>query len=335
VIEPTTRFRHFFQPANPHSTEGRIRCGFGNPWVRIAFFQCEKYRNDLDLISDIVDLSRDGHLHPCRGHEETVRTWYSIEDDEGEFIPNFYLCAIDKANIEILFPSLKGAFTRRTSHHPHVCSLRTGGRRFQMYVDLLDLIHEDAVHEARLAAASSAYGRRPAAEPADRKLLAPLKELAATLAAMPECPRDRHVPAGTPWHVLAGDPDAPVCVECYSEVVRPALARGSRVAAAFTREPAPLGPAAGATAPPTCQLYSDRMLAVWERAVRDDDVALLARAIRERRAREADFKLRRADLEGLLRRVYHGPGAAMRRQEDLELVARNLEKNEEEWSLWE
>jgi hypothetical protein len=341
IIEPT-RFRHFFQPSNPRSTEGQVRCDFGKPWVRIAFLQCEKYHNDLDLIADIVELSREEHLHPCRGHEEMVRTWYGIEDDDGEFVPNFYLCSIDKANVEILFPSLEGAFKRRPSHNPHVCSLRTGGRRFKTYVDLLDAIQEDALHMARTAPAPSVHGRRPAAgaaPPAGKRLLKPLKELAATIAAMPECPRDRLVAADTPWHVLAGHPDTPVCRECYSEVVRPALARGSRVAAAFARDPAPLGPAAGATAPPTCQLYSERMQAVWERAVRDDDAALLARAIRERRAREAEVKRRRVDLERLLRgveaRAYHGPGGAIERQEDLELVERNLEKNEDEWRLWE
>jgi hypothetical protein len=334
IIEPT-RFRHFFQPSNPHSTEGRVRCDLGKPWVRIAFLQCEKYHNDLDLISAIVELSREEHLLPCRGHEETVRTWYGIQDDDGDFVPNFYLCSIDKANVEILFPSLEGAFKRRPSHHPHVCSLRSGGRRFKMYIDLLDAIHEDAVRKAR--AAPAAHGRRAPA--ADERLLEPLRELAATVAAMPECPRDRLVTADTPWHVLAGHPDTPVCRECYSEVVRPALARGSRVAAAFARDPVPLGPAAGATAPPTCQLYSERMQAVWERAVREDDVGLLARAIHERRAHEAEVKRRRVDLERLLRgvetRAYHGPGGAIQRQEDLDLVDRNLEKNEEEWRMWE
>jgi hypothetical protein len=301
--------------------------------VRIAFLQCDKYHDDLDLISDVVELSHEEHLHPCRGHEEAVRTWYGIQDDDGEFIPNFYLCSIDKANIEILFPSLEGAFKRRPSHSPHVCSLRSGGRRFKIYVDLLDVIHEDALH--------TAHGRRAAgaAAPPAEQLLKPLKELAVTIAAMPECSRDRLVAASTPWHVLAGHPDTPVCRECYSEVVRPALARGSRVAAAFSRDAAPLGPAAGATAPPTCQLYSERMQAVWERAVREDDVGLLARGMRERRAREAEVKRQRVKLERLLdgieTRAYHGPGGALERQEDLELVEQSLEKNEAEWRLWE
>ena len=175
--------------------------------------------------------------------------------------------------------------------------------------------------------------------PAGKRLLKPLKELAATIAAMPECPRDRLVAADTPWHVLAGHPDTPVCRECYSEVVRPALARGSRVAAAFARDAAPLGPAAGATGaadvPAVFGAHAGRVGARRARGRRGAAGEGHPRAEGARgRGQAAEGRPREAAARGRGEGVPRA-GGAIERQDDLELVERNLEKNEAEWRHWE
>jgi hypothetical protein len=266
--------------------------------------------------------------------------WWGLVDENLFFIPNFVVCPRDKANIEALFPTLKGAFTRipESMRAPHLCSMRPESRRFPLYLDTLDSINDEALEKyLRRSATSSSWDLRPikltgSADP--RRLI----DQARSFSTKPECPHNKSNPDGL-WHYMPDVPDLTVCPDCYEHIVRPELKSNSVVSTLFTRTPQqvalPISTAAALsrlpTLGPTCQLYSPRMQQVWQEAVNKDDVELLVRKMRERRTMETHLYHKKVDLESLL----HRAGSYMKSGIDREMLKRDLARLEKDWEMYE
>jgi hypothetical protein len=340
IIRPT-QFRRLLVPAR-RRPNAYIRCDFGSPWIRLAWLLTLKQkRDDFDLIYKLAGL---WEVEPrCPDEYATTPFWWGLVDKDLYYIPNFNVCSRDKANIEILFPSLKGAFTRNTAtpRQGQQCSMRADGRRFPLYLNTIDMIHDKAVGSyVHRAATSSSFDLLP------RKLTGsadtrPFIELAARLANKPECPRDNLSKDGL-WHYIADCPDLTVCPECYDAVIRPDLKDAPAIATLFTRTPQSLDPFTigsssvarlGNSAGLTCQLYSSRMQKAWDRAVEDDDVEYLVRKMRERRTMEIQLRRQKADLVRMLKRgsaEFHLGGGV-----DREMLKRDLARIDKEWQDYE
>lgn len=341
-IIKNSSFRHYFSPSQPHPPNVAVRCDFGSLWIRLAWLlMIKEQRKDVDLIHALAKVSDEER--PCPENDQRVGIWYGVLDRRGNFVENFFVCPRDKASIETLFPSLKGAFYRLPSSRiPALCVLRSESRRFPTYIDALDSIHDSALKQYRKSYVSS---RNPPLL-TDHADLTPLIKLTSNLASLPECPRDRATP-NLAWHYISDMPDLTVCPECYDEVIAPDAERNLTLGLAFTSTPGPVPSSAVATnlAPGaihgmpdgfTCCLYSERMRDAWDDAVMsnnaDGGVMRWVAIARERRKRECELGVRKADLlrmAGSVRAdLFGAPG-------DAQWVKGELQKVEDEWEKWE
>ncbi|KAF2668658.1 hypothetical protein BT63DRAFT_282615 [Microthyrium microscopicum] len=326
IVRPS-KFHKFFVPAQPRPGMA-IRCDMGSPWARLAWLLTMKQqRKDLKLLYELAAIW--DRLDRCSEDEHATGPWYTLIDENFYSIHNFFVCSRDKANIEALFPSMSGAFTRvpqNALRSQHLCTFRTSSRRFPVYLDMIDVIHDRAA-QAYLhhAATSSSWDLRlpKLTGTADTR---PLIELAKSLSTKHECPRDR-ITDGIVWHYIPDCPDLTICPECYEDTVRPDLKLAPSLSSLFTRTPQPLAIARGSEL--TCQLYSPRMQIVWDRAVENDDVDYLVRKLSERRSLETNLKRQRDDLQRLL--IRHGSDGFMSGGIDSQLLKRDLSRVEREW----
>lgn len=276
-MAPTEFHAHFVAaPAKPPHEE--VLCDFGNqPWYRIAWLLTRKERRrDLTLMSSLANIA--ATTPPCMGKYEAVRKWYSIIDpDTSHPIRNFDVCLACVKSIEILLPSLKGVFVRTDRKYPpdlpRVCDMRFDSKRFIHYFDALETAAD--------LASDSRY-------PPDTTDLASLVK---RLACLPECPRDTTL-SNSYWYIITQLPDFTVCPECFDEVVLPSLGKGKAIPAMFNK-------AMQRKEAASCQLYSERMRGLFEKAVDGSDYKLLAAKARERRAKEVQCKKEVAELKGV------------------------------------
>jgi hypothetical protein len=251
-------------------------------------------RKDLKLISSLAEIA--DKAPPCLGKHEAVRYWYSVIDPStGNPIRNFDVCFSCVKSIETLLPALKGIFVR-TDHKgppglPRVCHMRFDSKRFVHYFDALE------------TAADSTEDSYPPD-------IIQFAALAKRYAAIPECPRDETLSIGY-WHVITQLPEFSVCPECFEEVVLPELERKKAIPAMFNKSLQRLPSA-------SCQLYSPRMRAIFEKAVSGNDYKLLATKARERRMRELESKRKIAEQKRL--------GKSGEKE---------IKRIENEWSEWE
>lgn len=313
IVLPTSFHKYFKRsPSRPSSV--RTKCDFGSPWIRLAWLLTTKRRRqDLDLL---YGISKAAATEPeCPGATEATGTMYGIPLENGAFLPSFALCPTDKKNVETLFPSLVGCFTRFPSSVKvdKICALRTSSKRFATYLDVLVDVDEKAQGSAKAKAD-----------------LAPLVELAKGFAYKQECQRDRILVDQT-WHFPPGLPELTVCEECFDELVYPHIKKGPSIADKFNRTLQPLHPTLSDKS--TCQLYSARMRRVWERSVEKGDWEYLKRKVRERRQVENELREQQVEIMKMLNRgggVYAGAGGV-----DRERLKKELDRIELEWSEWE
>lgn len=313
IVLPTP-FRKLFKrtPSRPSAT--KTKCDFGSPWIRLAWLlTIKRGRQDLEMLYGISTVA--ATEAPCPGAAESVGPMYGIPLENGAFLPSFALCPADKKNLETLFPSLTGAFTRFPSSIKidKVCALRSGSKRFPKYLDVLVDIDEKA-----------AITGKPKAD------LTPLIDLAKSYAYKQECQRDRILVDQT-WHFPPSLPELTVCEECFDDLIYPHMKKGPSIADKFNRTLQPLAP--GLSDKSTCQLYSLRMRRVWERSVEKGDWEYLKRKVRERREVEAELRAQQQEIMKMLNRgggVYAGVGGV-----DRERLKRELDRIEMEWGEWE
>jgi len=313
-----THLGKFFKRSAPRQSSVRTRCDFGSPWVRLAWLLTLKHnRQDLDLIYDLTEIA--ASEPDCPGATEAVGIMYGIQNDQGAFIPSLAFCPLDKKNVETLFPSFIGAFTRFPSSVKvdRICTLRMNSKRFPKYLDILVNIDDKA----------RSSGSRGATRKPD---LQPLIDLADRFAYKQECQRDRILLDQT-WYFPPSLPELIVCEECFDEVIYPAIKRGSPVAERFNKTLQPPVPAMADKS--SCQLYSPRMRRVWEKSVKNEDWEYLKRRVRERREVESDLRARQKEIQRMLQKgggIYAGAGRV-----DRERLKKELDSIESEWAEWE
>jgi hypothetical protein len=277
TMAPTEFHAHFVAaPAKPPHEE--VLCDFGSqPWYRIAWLLTRKeQRRDLTLMSSLANIA--DTTPPCMGKYEAVRKWYSIIDpNTGHSIRNFDVCLACVKSIETLLPQLKGIFVR-TDHKyppdlPRVCDMRFDSKRFIHYFDALE------------TAADTATNLRYPPDTTD------LTSLVKRFASLPECPRDTTL-SNAYWHIITQLPDFTICPECFDEVVLPGLDKGKAIPVMFNK-------AMQHKEAASCQLYSERMRRIFEKAVDGNDYKLLATKARERKAKEVQCKKELAEWKGV------------------------------------
>ncbi|KAI5371044.1 hypothetical protein Slin14017_G019230 [Septoria linicola] len=309
-----TVFRNLFRRSLPRSYNEKVRCGFGSPWIRLAWLlTLQQHRTDLTLLQDIADIEETSAI--CPGGIETVQNWYGLRDPDGLFVRDFHLCYGDVRKIECLLPSLAGIFVRlpqRASYTKSTCAIRMDSTRFSTYLDALVTLHEKALVARRNA------------DPM------PLIELVERKTRLRECTKDTLL-IGALWHYIPDlSPALTVCEDCFEFVVEPEIKRNKSLAKKFNRTVQPVyGEGIGCS----CQLYSPHMRKVFARAVEDNDIKYLVRKARERRDAEIYLqekfkgvmsKAKRLSLEGAVT------------EEDERRLNRELEKITKEWKeKWE
>jgi len=273
-----TEFHQLFVPAPAKPPHEEVLCDFGSqPWYRIAWLLTRKeHRRDLTLMSSLANIA--DTIPPCMGKYEAVRKWYSIIDpDTGYPIRNFDVCLACVKSIETLLPSLKGVFVRTDNKYPpdlpRVCDMRFDSKRFIHYFDALE------------TAADTASNSRYPPDTTD------LASLVKRFASLPECSRDKTL-SNAHWYIITQLPDFTVCPECFDEVVLPGLEKKKAIPAMFNK-------AMQRKEAASCQLYSERMRGIFEKAVDGNDYKFLAAKARERRAKEGQRKKDVAEWKGV------------------------------------
>lgn len=291
-------------------------CDFSSPWMRLAWLLTAKQRRpSLDLLYALADVSDSDR--PCPGDRElsTDRvSWYGIPDQrDGVHIANFAVCSADVKMLEILFPSVRGYFTRlppTSTYTPekHTCSLRISSRRFPKYLDLL----------VKIDAEAQTSGQRPA--------ISRFIKMARENAFKGECARGKSY-ARKAWHFIPQLPEFTICEECYDDEVWPALVKTSALPRLVNKS-IQLVPGEDLELGSSCALYSARMRRVWDVAVKEDDFKYLERKVLERRRKEVLLAKKRRGVLKWMAGLEKGSRGYERGREEL----KGLER---EWKEWE
>ncbi|CAO2650908.1 Nn.00g092050.m01.CDS01 [Neocucurbitaria sp. VM-36] len=294
-------------------------CDFSSPWMRLAWLLTIKQRRQsLDLLYALADVADEER--PCPGDRElgTDRVaWYGLPDQrDGVHVANFAICSCDKKMIEILFPSMRGYFTKMPSNYQSsisrfMCSLRTSSRRFPKYLDLL----------VELDAEAQSLGQQPN--------IHRFVQLARENAFKGECGKDK-TSTRKPWHFIPSLPEFTVCEECYDELVWPATQSKSvppTIPRLFNKT-IQLVPSEDPECGSSCCLYSPRMRRVWDTSVKEEDFSYLKRKALERK--KAEMRLAR-ERKGIVSWMV----GAERGSSQWERAKNELKGLEKEWAAWE
>ncbi|KAF9698226.1 hypothetical protein EKO04_003398 [Ascochyta lentis] len=315
VFADTPFAAHFSQPRRYERPTERF-CDFSSPWMRLAWLLTIKQRRpSLDLLYALADVSDSDR--PCPGDRElsTDRvSWYSIPDQrDGLHVANFAVCSADVKMLEILFPTVRGYFTRLPSastYSPekHTCSLRVSSRRFPKYLDLL----------VELDAEAQSTSSRPN--------MTRFVKMARENAFKGECARSKAF-VRKAWHFIPQLPEFTVCEECYDEAIWPLLNKPSALPRLVNKS-IQLVPNEDLELGSSCALYSARMRRVWDVCVKEDDFKYLERKVLERKRKEVLLAKERRGLLKWLAGQEKGSRGYERAKEELRLVER-------EWKEWE
>lgn len=280
------------------------------PWLRIAFIQAVKQRRTpqemTGLLKDLLHLPEG--TRPCAGKESETRKWYQLIDPfDGSTVPGFEVCTHCVRNVDLVFPHLRGIFTRTTSLlQERVCNLNTQSKRFPGYIEQLD----------------KAASRFDAEKSLKKPDVQDLARYARRVANIHDCTRDNMM-FSAEWHFMSKLPEFTVCPECFEEVVRPVYDRP--LANAIPKKPRLLPISqesryvqAGAT---SCQLYSARMRKVFQDALRNSDFDLLRDAAVKRHNVEIRCQARHRELMQEIKAGYDR--------------AAEVRRNMQMWQNWE
>ncbi|WYZ38683.1 hypothetical protein EsH8_III_000597 [Colletotrichum jinshuiense] len=298
-----TEFRNDFMPMLFRPMDKPIACDFGScGWYHIAWLLTLKNRHtDLRLFYQVANVASKvlSSSQPCPGDRRITRVWYSIKNPYTQMtLPDFTLCQECAKTIEGLLPNLTGVFvTLHPTAQPtrSVCAMHFNPdrKRFVMYFDALETT-------ADLALATTQA-------PNLGKLVSDIE----SLSVFTECYKDNPV-YDQNWHVMQFLPQFSVCGDCFDEVVAPQLKDGNVIARNFYVKPQRLEEA-------TCQLYSTRMRAIFEKACRRNDPKYLEVKVLERQKMFIETYKRMAKLE----------------QERSSWAREESQKLLQEWEKWE
>lgn len=281
-----TEFAQSFVTAPHRPSDRPIACDMGtSAWYHEAWVLIKRHRlSSLQLLQKMAVSA--GKHQPCTASQTATRVWTTIRrPGSGEPVENFTACLSCAEAVQILFPNLAGIFQPlhpKAEPTPSTCMLdcvSARRKRFGRYLDEFEEVSESALKRG--------------SAPDLRHLCSRLKRITDAM-----CARSRQI-KGHEWFVMTSVPEMTVCKACYDEVVVPELDVMNPVALDFTSHPVLLKRSH------TCQLYSDRMRAVFLKACRAQDVGLLAQRVSERvevekecRAKLAEYAARNASSGG-------------------------------------
>ncbi|KAJ8106667.1 hypothetical protein OPT61_g9387 [Boeremia exigua] len=316
VFSNTPFANHFSQTRRYERPTVRF-CDFSGPWMRLAWLMTIKQRRSgLDLLYALADVNT--AERPCPEDRELSADrvdWYGIADPrDGIHVANFAICAADVKMLEVLFPSVRGYFTRlppSSSYTPekYTCGLRVSSKRFPKYLDLL----------VELDAEAQSTGQHPN--------ISKFVKMARENTFKGECARNKPF-VRKAWHFIPSLPEFTVCEECYDAAIWPLAAAKSSALARLVNKSIQLVPNEDLELGSSCCLYSPRMRRVWEVSAKEDDLTYLERKVRERRRKEVALAKERRGVLQWLGGQEKGSRAWERAKEELRVLDR-------EWKDWE
>ncbi|TDZ34582.1 hypothetical protein C8035_v010328 [Colletotrichum spinosum] len=276
-----TDFRNDFMPMLFRPMDKPIACDFGScGWYHIAWLLTLKNRlTDLRLFYQVANIASrvTSSTQPCPADRRTTRVWYSLKNPYTQMtMPDFTVCFECAKTIEGLLPNMTGVFV---TLHPAAQPTRSScamhfnpdRKRFVMYFDALETTSDVALATAQA--------------PNISKLVSEIE----SLSLYTECCKDNPV-FDQNWHVMQFLPQFTVCGDCFDEVVAPQLQDGNVIARNFYVKPQRIDEA-------TCQLYSTRMRAVFDKACRRNDPKYLELKVIERQKMFIETYKRLSKLE--------------------------------------
>lgn len=285
-----------------------IRCAMSEPWIRLAWVQILKKKFEtLDLLLEVTRPSNTQGTKSCTGRIVNEQYWYRVVDpDTGMYLPQFNVCSACVRNIRLLMPAHRETFQRSTAPQERVCDFVTDSPRFIRYIDALDLSSNRAEQDEETPDLKEflAYTRRKVV--------------------LRDCRRSRLV--FDKWHFMSQLPEFTVCEDCYDDIIWPLAKARHPIAREFSSvmRVLPAGAGSGSregSREASCQLYSPRIRAKFNDAVRRDDLAFLKWMARTRYEAEQRFRDRQDELLEDQRRGYECSG--------------DLRKNLEDWRRYE
>lgn len=295
-----TPFGNQFIQAQIRYQNEEIACDFGSEaWFRIAWLLARSQNNiSSQPICSIAAIVK--NEKPCMGKHHAKREWFSILDPTTAApVRQFNMCKSCKLCIEAILPNLRGIFvdtTKGPAGPERTCDMRFDSRRFVEFFDALEIMATSTPHPRRGLDTSE------------------FVSLAKRYGSASECTKLLDIANGT-WWTITQLPDFTVCQSCFDEVVHPALLQRRAIAALLTRKEKN----SQAT---SCQLYSDRMRDIFDKACDENDYRYLAGKVRDRKAKEIAFK---KDRELLKLAIKNGERGAKEK----------LTALEEGWRRWE
>ena len=280
-----SQFKNYVVRNAPKPAGTFVRCAMSDPWVRVAWIQTVKLGLDFELLYQVTRPARGSER--CSGWSTTAQTWYRVADPEtGRGLPEFNACEPCFRKLRMLMPSVRGGFRSQVIAQQQNCDLWTNSPRFMQYLKLLDT-----------AATRSLF------EPDGYIDLKDFIRYARRKSTIDDCPRD-HLRIGA-WHYIPELPEFTICEDCYDDIVWPMSHSpiANRVSRTVRYLPGSrLNPKGAQQA--SCQLYSDRMRAVFREAVRQGDFSYLKSAALKRYKAERCFREKKKTLLGEVARGY-------------------------------
>ena len=250
-------FRDYCVPSWKPPTEA-ITCALSWPWTRIAIARALKDGSaNVTLLHNLNTLP--SGVLPCPGKQSEIRRWYHITDPTTKTqIGNFDVCAACVRSVELLYPELKEKeklFERPEGKlsQERTCNLSAGSKHFYAIFNELD----------RLAS----YKRKNDLRPKD---ISAFGIFVRQKTRFRECARDAML-ATTLWHYIPALPQFTVCEECFEEVVWPMRNMPIAKDMIMTLQKVPIQRPDHYVAGISCQLYSDRMRAIFKNACSRND----------------------------------------------------------------
>ncbi|KAL3464275.1 hypothetical protein BJX64DRAFT_100096 [Aspergillus heterothallicus] len=296
-----TIFRDRLTLSAPKPRNEPVRCAMSEPWTRLAWMQTLKKKLDnLDLLLDITSPPPGGKA--CTGRIISDQYWYRVIDpNTGAYLPQFNVCSACVRNIRLLMPAHRETFERCETQQERVCDFVVDSPRFIRYIDALDLASNRAEQEDKTPDLSEflAYARRKVV--------------------LRDCRRSRLIL--NTWHYMPHLPEFTVCEDCYDDIVWPLCKARHPIAREFSTVPRLLPGDKSSDREASCQMYSPRIRAKFNDAVRRDDLQFIKWMALTRFDAEQQFRDRQEELLEDQDRGYDRSG--------------DLRKNLEDWKRYE
>ncbi len=249
-------FRDYCTPSWKTPTEP-IVCALSRPWTRLAVARALQDGSANIALLQNLNILPSGVL-PCPGNQSDVRRWYHITDPTTKAPVNaFDVCSACVRSVELLYPELwrDKLFERPEGKlsQERTCSLNAGSKRFYAIFNELDELAK--------------YSRKKDLRPKDiAKFAVSLRQKTR----FRECARDAML-ATTLWHYIPGLPEFTVCEECFDDVVWPMRDMPIARDVIKTLQKVPIQRPDHYVAGISCQLYSERMRAIFKHACSRND----------------------------------------------------------------